>query len=429
MITLSRLPVVLLISFGFSIAAFVPAVVGFATDNSEAARNFLYAGILSLGICMAVALAVSNRDQGDTRRTMLLTLLFPFTVVPFALAVPFAETLRTTTYANAYLDMVSAITTTALPTFELDRLSQPLMIWRSLVAWMGGLLMWTFAWVLLMPMRLGGYEISPMSYDHRPTRHELRARQTLAERFLAELKLIGPMYTALTLVAWIALTGSGMHGYDASIFAMGAVSTAGYQPNDVTDLGFGQEVMIFLTLCFAVTRQCFGDRFAIVRDRAFWRNSELRLAFVVVLSVATLLFARQFVGAATVDTSRQFEEAAQAFWGGLYTALSFLTTTGYTSFGWDEAQSWSGLANPTVILLALSLIGGGVATSAGGIKLLRMASLMQHSGREIAQLAEPKRIIPSRRTGFSGNIQNAVWAWVFFMSFFASFALVALCLA
>ncbi|HAG25807.1 MAG TPA: hypothetical protein DCK86_03150, partial [Rhodobacter sp.] len=39
------------------------------------------------------------------------------------------------------------------------------------------------------------------------------------------------------------------------------------------------------------------------------------------------------------------------------------------------AQAWSGLDNPSLILIALAVMGGGVATTAGGIKLLRAAAL------------------------------------------------------
>ncbi len=427
---LHRIPVALLITLGFALSFLVPAIAGFATGHSATGRIFLYASILGSGLSVAVILAVSNQRFEDSRRNLLLTLLFVFTVLPMGLAIPVMEALRTTTFVNAYLDMVSAITTTALPTYEMDRMTQPLIIWRSLVAWLGALIMWVFAWTILMPLRLGGYEIlAKENQDRVAVVAQVGTHVGLTRRFLTELATFGPLYLSLTMLCWFGLTSSGLTPYQAMIFAMGATSTAGYLPTDAADLGFGQEILIFATLFFAVSRQCYGQRFGVMRGVRLFENSELRLAVMLVVGVAVILFARQFVGAATVDTSRHIGEAAQALWGGLFTALSFLTTTGYTSFGWDEAQSWSGLSNPAIILMALSLIGGGVATTAGGIKLLRMSSLMHHSSREIMQLAEPKRIIPNYGGGFGGKIQNAVWAWVFLMSFFMVLCLTLLGLA
>ena len=70
--------------------------------------------------------------------------------------------------------------------------------------------------------------------------------------------------------------------------------------------------------------------------------------------------------------------------------LSFLTTTGFVSEHWAEAQNWSGLRTPGLVLMGLALIGGGVATTAGGVKLLPVFALYQNGVRE-----GPCRIWPS----------------------------------
>ena len=67
----------------------------------------------------------------------------------------------------------------------------------------------------------------------------------------------------------------------------------------------------------------------------------------------------------------------------MFTVLSFLTTTGFVSSEWEAAQGWSGLATPGVILMGLALMGGGVATTAGGVKLLRVFTLYLNGLREM----------------------------------------------
>ncbi len=84
-----------------------------------------------------------------------------YVLLPVFLAVPFHEALETTSFLNAYLEMVSAITTTGLPLFDNPgRLGDSLHLWRAIVGWFGGLLIWISASAVLAPMNLGGFEVT-----------------------------------------------------------------------------------------------------------------------------------------------------------------------------------------------------------------------------------------------------------------------------
>ena len=88
----------------------------------------------------------------------------------------------------------------------------------------------------------------------------------------------------------------------------------------------------------------------------------------------------------------------RALWGGLFTVLSFLTTTGFESEQWLAASDWSRLESPGLILMGLALLGGGVATTAGGVKLLRVYALMRHGERELDRLVHPSSVGGSGQT-------------------------------
>ena len=55
--------------------------------------------------------------------------------------------------------MVGAFTTTGLPVFENDLLSKPIHLWRALIAWFGGGLIWIAAFVILLPASRGGFDV------------------------------------------------------------------------------------------------------------------------------------------------------------------------------------------------------------------------------------------------------------------------------
>ena len=55
-------------------------------------------------------------------------------------------------------------------------------------------------------------------------------------------------------------------------------------------------------------------------------------------------------------------------------------------------QLWSDLPDPGIVLLAVAVMGGGVATTAGGIKLLRLYALYRHGLRELDRLIHPNAL-------------------------------------
>ena len=81
----------------------------------------------------------------------------------------------------------------------------------------------------------------------------------------------------------------------------------------------------------------------------------------------------------------------------------------------------------TVIFLGLCLFGGGLATTAGGIKLLRISVLILFFNET------GKLLHPSSMAGSSINLRNLeisiFMAWVLFMLFIVSLALMTIILA
>ena len=159
-------------------------------------------------------------------------------------------------------------------------------------------------------------------------------------------------------------------------------------------------------------------------------DPELRLAALVVILVALVLFTRHFIGAIEVNQGNggaaisRFDSAIAAAWGGLFNGLSYLTTTGWNSVQWQGARSWSGLTSPGLILAGLALMGGGVATTAGGVKLLRVYALMRHSEREMEKLVHPHSIGGGGRMGRRLRAEGAFLAFIFFMLFAMTIAVV-----
>jgi len=182
--------------------------------------------------------------------------------------------------------------------------------------------------------------------------------------------------------------------------------------------------LIFVFLFFAVSRTTFAGDTSVRHRAPLLRDFEFRLALVTVSSIGILLFARHWLSAAGALADGTALSAFRALWGAVFTVASFLTTTGFESAHWQNTLGWAGVDSPVLILIGLVIMGGGVATTAGGIKLLRVYALYKHGARAMQKLSFPSSIGGSGRAARRIRREGAYTAWIFFMVFLISWAVV-----
>lgn len=424
---------VLLMGLG-ALAMYVPALYAASERDWDSGRAYLHSGTIFLALTAMIALATANRTPDGSARPQLLALLGAFTALPLMLAVPLWESVGNTSFVNAWFEMVSSLTTTGATVFDdPTRLSGADHLWRAQVGWMGGFLFWVAAVAILAPLSLGGFEVLGQARDDSAAGLSQIARVADApmrlRRYAAQL---APIYAGLTAILWIGLMVLGDTPLVAISHAMSTLATSGISPAGGTaeaPSGIRGEVLIFIFFFFALSRRTFDRDLFESKPRNLLHDPELQMGLFIAILLPVLLFARHWVGAIEVDTARSPGEALQALWGGVFTVLSFLSTTGFESGAWESARNWSGLATPGLILMGLAIFGGGVATTAGGVKLLRVYVLYRHAQRELERLVHPSSMGGAGGTARYLRRQGAVIAWIFFMIFALSIGAVMLALS
>ena len=364
--------IVILLGIGAA-SMLVPAVHAFAVNDYATSRAFFYSALFFLIIFAMVALATSNMRIRRQGRSHLISILACFTVLPLMLAVPFSEAVPDTRFFNAYMEMVSSLTTTGLTLFQPERLPASVHLWRAQVGWMGGFFIWLVAIAVLAPLNLGGFEVSSRAEIGQGARQIVNVADPALRLRRYAVRLM-PVYGGLTAALWLALYVAGDSPLVALCHAMSTLATSGISPvggMEGASSGRAGELVIFLFFVFALSRVTFltDDRPEGVKSLV--RDPELRLGLFITASLAVLLFLRHWVASFDVDSEVTLLEGLRGLWGALFTVTSFLTTTGFESLSWEEARAWSGFGAPGVLLLGLAVFGGGVATTAGGVKLLR----------------------------------------------------------
>lgn len=110
----------------------------------------------------------------------------------------------------------------------------------------------------------------------------------------------------------------------------------------------------------------------------------------------------------------------------IFTTISFLTTHGYISEYWQFEVNNIEIHTSSIYLVGLAILGGGVATTAGGVKLLRIYALSRLASRELGRLIDPESIAPSGIAGRQLRKRGGLNAFVFLMLFMAGISTTAL---
>jgi trk system potassium uptake protein TrkH len=300
---------------------------------------------------------------------------------------------------------------------------------------LGGLLVWVTAVSIFAPMNLGGFEVRATATVGKGAIGSFSQIGRIvdpSERLVRYTLSLTPIYVGLTALLWIGLVFAGEFPYIALIHAMSTLSTSGISP--IGGLYFAAsrfwgELLILCFFAFALSRLTFSCGLIGEREQGLRRDPEFVTALVLIGTVTMLLFLRHFIGAADRAETASIQDVAAALWGALFTVTSFLTTTGFESHFWDGATDWSGLSTPGLFLIGMALIGGGVATTAGGVKLLRIYALYRHGEREQERLLHPSSIGGGGKDARRIRKQGAYISWVFFMLFALSIAGVMLMLS
>ena len=431
---LAALPIFVVLTGLAALAMLIPAAQAGMARDWPLVRAFVQPAGLVLVLSVLLGIATAANRVRNPARSQLVTLLLAYSLLPMVLAVPLLEAVPQAGFRAAWWEMLSAFTTTGASVFDAAALPPTVHLWRATVGWFGGLFALATAAAILAPMNLGGFELltGAPAGQGAVGAGQVQRLPDAGARLGRAVALILPLYAGATAALWLGLFLLGDPPLVALCHAMSVLATSGITPlpaGAAPPSGLAGEALILIAFVFALSRRLYPlDRPGLV-PRGLPEDPELRLAVLLVAAVTVVLVLRHWL--VTVEDAQAVTPASfgAAVWGALFTALSFLTTTGFTSAAWADSQAFSGLSAPGLVLAGLATVGGGVATTAGGVKLLRVYALFRHGEREVERLIHPSSV------GGAGTVerrlrrQGARLAWIFFMIFALSICLVMLALS
>jgi trk system potassium uptake protein TrkH len=398
----------------------VPAFHAYHLGIYSEARPFFYSGILFFVLAVMLGLSIKKGSYKTSPISPVAFVAASYALFPVMLAVPLNEILNHVTFIDLYFEMVSSLTTTGATTFDTSYiLSEPIHLWRALVGWIGGFLFLLIAFSILAPLNLGGFEIFR---DGSFITGVFKSAEVKSynERLFRNAKKLFPLYLTVTALIFLLLLFCGNRAFDSLCLAFSTVSTSGLLPyNDSSYLnvnGASQLVISFILICSLSHIFLSNTQQKIIKRLKTER--EIRVALIIILSVfAFLCVWKLFIYTFSQGGFLSLDKFAEEMGAGLFTIISFITTSGFFTASAEKVISEIGGSVPFLILVGLSTIGGGVATTSGGIKLIRIYTLYKHGKHELSKLSHPRSVSSYSSSHRQISHEGAFYAWIFLMVF------------
>jgi trk system potassium uptake protein len=374
--------------------------------------------VVSSGITLFFGGGAILATRGQTidlslRQAFLLTTSSWLVVAAFG-ALPFVLSTLRLSYTDAFFETMSGLTTTGSTVIVgLDRTSIGILLWRSLLHFVGGIGIVVIAIAVLPVLRVGGMQLFRLESSDKSDKVLPRATQIAVG--------IGVVYLALTALCAVVYWVAGMSGFDAVNHAMATLATGGFSTSDSSFAKFDSVAIdiagTLFMLCGGVTLTLFL-RIAQGHRRAVWRDTQLRV-FLAVFAGTTAAIALWLVLVEKRDVAFAARHAA-------FTVASVLTTTGFASTDWSL---WGPF--PLILILLLTFVGGCSGSTAGGIKIFRFQVLFGVGRSQLRRALLPSGVFVAKynRKPISEAVLQSVLGFVtlFGLSWAATVAALGLC--
>jgi len=374
-------------------------------DGSNTLFAFVLPVVITIIFGMILRKAFKRNATVDMTGSMLICGLSWILVSAFG-ALPFVMGINSSCL-NAYFETVSGFTTTGITVYTgLDSMPRSILFWRALTHWLGGIGILSF--FLMITFRGGGAHHIFVAESHK-----IFSPRPVPGLFNT-VRVLWGIYGLFTILSIITLTIEGMPIFDSICHSFAALSTGGFSPHDSSIgyyslNGYQNYKLIEYTVTFFMMLGGMSFlvhyRFLTLDFKSIWDNIEVRYWWIFIFGFTFIIMVNHLKHNGLLDSipTNPLEpgQIESFFRYTIFQVASIITTTGFVTkdIGSDFFPALSKL-----LFLAMMIIGGCVGSTAGGIKVLRIAIMnkliikelykLRIRGKTATELIIDKRIVP-----------------------------------
>jgi trk system potassium uptake protein TrkH len=360
------------------LTAFMLIPLVFALVYSEETVSAFMLSALATGTSATLCLrkGQSKAIHLNIRDMFLLTSLTWLIVGLFA-AMPFTL-YHGIGYTDAFFETMSGITTTGSTVLSgLDAMAHSILIWRSLLQWLGGIGFIVMAVAILPFLNVGGMRLFRTESSDWGDKAVPRTQDMAKHLFY--------IYLLLTIVCAIAYHFTDMTWFQAINHAMTTISTGGYSTSDSSMSAFSHSthwVAVIFMAAGGLPLMLFVQTIQ-QRNLKIWNNAQVKgfLLFLAFASMFLALWLWQYQGVELTEALRLAS----------FNVVSVVTTTGY---GLTDYGTWGTFA--FIAFFFLMFVGSCSGSTSGGIKIFRFQIAGAIMRQQLKQQFHPNGIFRER---------------------------------
>lgn len=348
--------------------------------------------ILAFGIAVGVCLVIGivgiivrpPKDKRDMRTTSGFAMCGLFWIfIALISAIPFRVSGYIPNYIDALFETISGYTTTGSSILtNVEALPKSLLFWRAFTQFIGGMGVLVFVIALIpkndkMSTALAKAEIPGPQFGK------------LVSKLRFTSMILYAIYVVLTLILVGILCGLKMPAFDSFCTAFSTASTGGFSVRNASIAAYNspgiEATLTVFMLLFSVN---FNVYYLILVGHFFKavKNEELGWFFGIYFSAVAIIITNLCVsgGYTFVNALRDVT----------FNVASLISTSG---FGTADFTKWPVLSQ--VVLLIAMCVGGCAGSTAGGLKVSRVAMLTKSSILNVKKTLSPRSVYTVKMDG------------------------------
>lgn len=368
-------------------------------DTWETCEGFL--STMVIGLVPSIPLMWMLRQSSGsilTKDCVLIVSIF-WVFCPIVAAIPFYlwaqfhsasdPTHTFLSFASCYFEATSGLTTTGASVLsDIEALPRPILLWRALIQWLGGLgIVVFFVAVLPSLVKDGRANLFIFEGSGMSQKGDFKNVQQAAMGLLLT-------YVGLTVaqIVLMLVVDRDLTWFVAVTTALSTTATSGFsifnQSSGTLSVPSQWICILFMFLCgvnFDMYLRLGRGQF-----RKVFKDQELQ-AYVAVLLLASLLVFLSIYGRSysSMAGAVQVADGPRAFLDSIFQVVSIQTTTGFSN---ADSNGFPLFAK--MMLCTLMIIGGCSGSTAGGAKVFRVVAVIRLFLIEIEKKYRPSVVRP-----------------------------------
>lgn len=335
-------------------------------------------------------LFIPNRHKGGNLNRMDCYIIISGVWIVFSLfgMIPFLVYGTTNHITDAFFETMSGFTTTGASVLNnIDEQPHGILLWRSILQWLGGLGIMVFS-IALLPSysrnnkQLFSTEVTSVSMSKVRPKTQETARGILV------------IYCILTLCCAIFYFIGPMNIFDAICHAMTTLGTGGFGTHQANIAYFQSPYIEYVCSIFMIMA---GVNFALYfyASTGNWKpiktNEELHWYIIATFFFVMLFFFLFRINPNNCNSAQMPTTMADCFRSALFHVASIFTSCGFQGSYCDYDGWGSAFWMPTMLLM---ISGACAGSSSGGMKLIRFIICIKNTKNEFLLHKHPNAVLP-----------------------------------